>query len=153
MAGIDDELRNNSEFVPSNGSRKTKKEETQPVVVRRKKHTEKSATDIVIRVVHYCIDGIMLFTSLGMMDYEGAYPLIFSFGLILWMAYRMLFFKRTKAIDLIVGAFLFVATVAFYAWALAEDRPEMAGRLMIPTVYLGFLCAWGAIRQKNKSHE
>ena len=110
--------------------------------------------DLVFNVINYCVDGAMLFLSLLMMDsYDRAYPLIFCLGLIIWLGYRLLSFKRNKTVDVIIGLFLFVAAVTFYIWAIADDYEEVVGKILIPTVYLGYFCAWGAIRRKDKEND
>ena len=96
----------------------------------------------------------MLFLSFLMMDsYDGAYPLIFCLGLIIWLGYRMLSFKRNRTVDIILGFFLFASAVVFYIFAILEDSSEFVGRILIPTVYLGYFCAWGAIRRKDKEND
>ena len=143
MAGLDDDLMDE-------------------IIIQVKKEVEKRITneksshgvDLVFNVINYCVDGAMLFLSFLMMDdYDGAYPLIFCLGLIIWLGYRMLSFKRNRTVDIILGFFLFASAVVFYIFAILEDSSELVGRILIPTVYLGYFCAWGAIRRKDKEND
>ena len=152
MAGIDDDLMDDIN-ITSKQEKTTEETPECQVVVKKKPKKEVNGIEIVFKVINYCMDGVMLYSSIGMMSYYGAYPLIFCLGLIIWLGYRMLFFKRNKTVDVILGLFLFVAAVGFYIWAISDDYHEIAGRLMIPTVYLGYFCAWGAIRRKDKGND
>lgn len=145
MASIDDDLRDDRIIQVEREESKSETCENHPVVTNIKKDRELNI-NIIFKVINYCVDGAMLFLSFWMVDmYEEAYPLVFSFGLILWMGYRLLSFKRNKIIDIIMGVFLFAMTTTFYILALVNDYDEIAGIMMIPTVYLGYFCAWGAI--------
>jgi multidrug transporter EmrE-like cation transporter len=118
--------------------------------VHRSPKKNRNGLEKIFKIIYYCVDGAMLLFSISMMNYNEAYPLVFSFGLVIWMGYRMLFFKRNKTVDVILGLFLVVAAVGFYIWAFSDSYSEPAGRIMIPTVYLGYFCAWEAIRRKDK---
>lgn len=143
MAGLDDDLMD--EIITQ-----VKKEVEKRITNEKNSH----GVDLVFNVINYCVDGAMLFLSLLMMDsYDRAYPLIFCLGLIIWLGYRLLSFKRNKTVDVIIGLFLFVAAVTFYIWAIADDYEEVVGIILIPTVYLGYFCAWGAIRRKDKEND
>lgn len=148
MAGIDDDLMDGGSVSP-------KKDEQQ--VISSKKHLDPSKSgkgiEMVFRIVHYIIDAAMIVLSIYMMDMEDAYPLVFCVALIIWTAYRILYFKRSKTIDIIIGLFLLVAATFFYLWAIVEDYHEYTGRILIPTVYLAFFCVWGAIRRKRNGEE
>ena len=92
--------------------------------------------------------------SFGMMAYNSeAYPLVFCFGLIIWMGYRMLFFKRNQTVNYLLGFLLSVMTLTLYIWAICDDYNAPVGRILIPTVYLGYFCTWGAIRRKDKEKD
>ena len=149
MIGIDDDLMDDIN-ITTKQEKKTEETPKCQVVVKRIQKKEVNGIEIVFKVINYCMDGVMLLSSIGMMSYDGAYPLIFCLGLIIWLGYRLLSFKRNKTIDVILGLFLFVAAVVFYIWAISDNYREIAGRIMIPTVYLGYFCAWGAIRKKDK---
>ena len=143
MAGLDDDLMD--EIITQ-----VKKEVEKRITNEKSGH----GVELVFNVINYCVDGAMLFLSFLMMDsYDGAYPLIFCLGLIIWLGYRLLSFKRNKTVDVIIGLFLFVAAVTFYIWAIADDYEEVVGKILIPTVYLGYFCAWGAIRRKDKEND
>jgi len=143
MAGLDDDLMD--EIITQ-----VKKEVEKRITNEKSGH----GVELVFNVINYCVDGAMLFLSFLMMDdYDGAYPLIFCLGLIIWLGYRMLSFKRNRTVDIILGFFLFVSAVVFYIFAILEDSSELVGRILIPTVYLGYFCAWGAIRRKDKEND
>ena len=108
----------------------------------------------IFNIIYYCVDGAMLLFSFSMMGYNNeAFPLVFSFGLVIWMGYRMLFFKRNQIVNCILGFFLLIMAVAFYILAICDEYNETAGQFMIPTVYLGYFCAWGAIWRKEKRNK
>ena len=143
MAGLDDDLMD--EIITQ-----VKKEVEKRITNEKSGH----GVELVFNVINYCVDGAMLFLSFLMMDdYDGAYPLIFCLGLIIWLGYRMLSFKRNRTVDIILGFFLFVSAVVFYIFAILEDSSELVGRILIPIVYLGYFCAWGAIRRKDKEND
>lgn len=143
MAGLDDDLMD--EIITQ-----VKKEVEKRITNEKSGH----GVELVFNVINYCVDGAMLFLSFLMMDdYDGAYPLIFCLGLIIWLGYRMLSFKRNRTVDIILGFFLFASAVVFYIFAILEDSSELVGRILIPTVYLGYFCAWGAIRRKDKEND
>ena len=143
MAGLDDDLMD--EIITQ-----VKKEVEKRITNEKSGH----GVELVFNIINYCVDGAMLFLSFLMMDdYDGAYPLIFCLGLIIWLGYRMLSFKRNRTVDIILGFFLFVSAVVFYIFAILEDSSELVGRILIPTVYLGYFCAWGAIRRKDKEND
>lgn len=152
MAGIDDDLMdgNVSQQPIGNQGYHTQKEVTVKHVPTLDK---KNVIDVVFRIIHYLLDAGMLVLSMYMMDMGKVYPLVFCVGLIIWLAYRILYFKRSMAIDIVVGLFLFVAAVFFYILAITEDYHEIVGRILIPTIYLGFFCVWGAIRRKQNGNE
>ena len=149
MNGIDNDLLEEINIHTRQEASKVETHQNQVVVEKNGSHS----IEIIFRIINYCIDGAMLLMSCGMMNYDGAYPLIFCLGLIIWLGYRMLFFKRNKTVDVVLGLFLFVAATIFYIWALSEDHNEIVGRIMIPTVYLGYFCACGAIRMKVKGND
>lgn len=143
MAGLDDDLMD--EIITQ-----VKKEVEKRITNEKSGH----GVELVFNVINYCVDGAMLFLSFLMVDdYDGAYPLIFCLGLIIWLGYRMLSFKRNRSVDIILGFFLFASAVVFYIFAILEDSSEFVGRILIPTVYLGYFCAWGAIRRKDKEND
>lgn len=143
MAGLDDDLMD--EIITQ-----VKKEVEKRITNEKSGH----GVELVFNVINYCVDGAMLFLSFLMMDdYDGAYPLIFCLGLIIWLGYRMLSFKRNRTVDIILGFFLFASAAFFYIFAILEDSSEFVGRILIPTVYLGYFCAWGAIRRKDKEND
>lgn len=143
MAGLDDDLMD--EIITQ-----VKKEVEKRITNEKSGH----GVELVFNIINYCVDGAMLFLSFLMMDsYDGAYPLIFCLGLIIWLGYRMLSFKRNRTVDIILGFFLFASAVVFYIFAILEDSSEFVGRILIPTVYLGYFCAWGAIRRKDKEND
>lgn len=113
---------------------------------------------VVFQVIHSLLDAGMIVMSIYMMGLdvkEEPFRLVFCVGLIIWLAYRILFFPRSKSIDIITGIFLFVAVVFFYIVALSSydivgvicSYRKSVGRILIPNVYLGFFCVWGATRQ------
>ena len=124
------------------------------VVVKKKSRKRSQSIEIIFRIIHYCIDGAIVFMSFGMMAYNSeAYPLVFCFGLIIWMGYRMLFFKRNQTVNYLLGFLLSVMTLTLYIWAIYETYNAPVGRILIPTVYLGYFCTWGAIRRKDKEKD
>lgn len=152
MNGIDNDLIEEINIHTRQEKSKVETHQNQ-VVVGGKNKKRSQSIEIIFRIINYCIDGAMLLLSCNMMYYDEAYPLIFCLGLIIWLGYRMLFFKRNKTVDVVIGLFLFVAATVFYIWAILEDSKEIVGRIMIPTVYLGYFCAWGALRRKDKGNE
>ena len=153
MAGIDDDLMDDIN-IPNKQEEIKIETPNNKVTVRKIPEKHGNGVEIVYKVINYCIDGAMLLLSFVMMsNYDEAYPLIFCFGLIIWMGYRMLSFKRNETINDILGFFLFVMAVIFYIWAIADDYHEIVGKILIPTVYLGYFCAWGALRRKDKGND
>ena len=155
MAGIDDDLMDGGNIFPSQNNQNASPQKGQtygcPAPPKRGR-----GIDLLFQIIHYLIDAAMVFLSVVMMDYEKAYPLVFCVGLIIWMAYRILYFKRSKTIDILIGLFLFVAAVVFYVFSLtgySDYRDVEVGWLLIATVYLGFFCVWGAIRQNRNANE
>ena len=128
MAGIDDDLMDG-------GSVSQKKDEQQ--FISRNEQTvaplvsppNDKGIDIVLRIVHYIIDAAVIVLSIYMMDMVKSYPLVFCVALIIWMAYRTLYFTRSKTIDIIIGLFLFAAATFFYIVAIVEDYHECTGRI------------------------
>ncbi len=157
MAGIDDDLMDGGTVSP--------KKDEQQVDPRKERMVDSFASqkhgqviDVIFRITHYLIDAVMITLSIYMMNMKEAYPLVFCVGLIIWMAYRILYFQRNKTIDIIIGFFLFVVASFFCISAIIAHengwgKPEVVGRMLIPTIYLGFFCVWGAIRRKRNGEE
>lgn len=153
MNGIDNDLLEEINIPNKQEESKVETHQNQ-MVVKKKQKKRSQSIETIFRIINYCVDGTMIFLSFVMMNnYDEAYPLIFCLGLIIWMGYRMLSFKRNETINIIMGLFLLVLAVTFYIWAIADDYEEVVGRIMIPTVYLGYFCAWGAIRRKGKGND
>lgn len=153
MAGIDDDLMDGGIASPT-------KDEQQFISRKSKTFNPKTPqereldVELVLKIIHYIIDAAMFILSISMMEIDGAYPLVFCVGLIVWMAYRILYFKRSKTIDIIIGFFLFAAATFFYIYALVDNyHSDATGKILIPTVYLAFFCVWGAIRRKQNGEE
>ena len=120
-------------------------------VVHRIPEKNGNGLEKIFNIIYYCVDGAMLLLSFVMMEYHNeVYPLVFCFGLVIWMGYRMISFKRNQIVNCILGLFLFAMALTFYIWALSDNYNDTAGKIMIPTVYLGYFCAWGAIWRKEK---
>lgn len=152
MAGIDDDLMDGGTVFPSKDEQQVIPRKEQPVNPITPQERGQGM-DLVLKIVHYIIDAAMIVLSIFMMEREDAYPLVFCVGLIVWMAYRILYFKRNNTVDIIIGLFLFAAATFFYVYAIVEDYSEITGRILIPTVYLSFFCVWGAIRRKRNGEE
>ncbi len=152
MSGIDDDLMESGigTYPQGNNNAQTLNE---PTVNRIETPRKKLGIDAAFRIIHYLIDVGMILLSLYVVDMKEAYPLFFGVGLIIWLAYRILYFKRSEAIDVLIGIALFIAPTYFYIYAMTNDRTEMVGRMLIPTIYLGYFCVWGAIRRKRKGYE
>lgn len=150
MIGIDDDLMDDGIIQSQQEELKTEVCNNQ-TNVHKIPEKNRNGLEKIFNIIHYCIDGAMVFMSFGMMAYNSeAYPLVFCFGLIIWMGYRMLSFKRNQIVNCILGFFLFAMALTFYIWALSDNYNDTAGKIMIPTVYLGYFCAWGAIWRKEK---
>lgn len=110
--------------------------------------------EIVLKIIHYLIDAAMLFFSLATMDTKiVAYPLVFCVGLIIWLGYRILYFTRSKTIDIIIGLFLFVAFIVFSCISASNPWEGNGTIMFVPIVYLGFFCVWGFIRRKQNGKD
>ena len=151
MSGIDDDLMESgiSTYPQGNTNAQPQNETTVNSIENPRKGL---GFDMVFRIIHYLIDVGMILLSLYVVDMNEAYPLFFGVGLIIWLAYRILYFKRSEAIDVLIGIALFIAATYFYIYAMTNDRTEMVGRMLIPTIYLGYFCVWGAIRRKRKGY-
>lgn len=151
MAGIDDDLMESgiSTYPHGNTTAQSRNESTI-------KHTEPPRKgyriDMEFRIIHYMIDAGMILLSIYMINMKEVYPLFFGVGLIIWLAYRILYFKRSEVVDMLIGIFLFVVATFFYTYAISNYRNELVGRILIPTIYLSFFCVWGAIRRKRKGY-
>lgn len=150
MASIDDDLMENG-LESSYCS--TAYEEQPAKRIEKPKH--KQWIEMVLKIIHYLIDVGMVMLSGFMMEMGKVFPLVFSVGLIIWLSYRIFYFKRSDIIDAIIGIFLFVATALFYIILVVNNETgyheeECFGVILIPTVYLVFFCVWGAIRRKHK---
>lgn len=153
MIGIDDDLMDDGIIQSQQEELKTEVCNNQ-TNVHKIPEKNRNGLEKIFNIIHYCIDGAMVFMSFGMMaDNSEAYPLVFCFGLIIWMGYRMLFFKRNQTVNYLLGFLLSVMTLTLYIWAIYETYNAPVGRILIPTVYLGSFCAWGAIRRKDKEKD
>ena len=150
MIGIDDDLMDDGIIQSQQEELKTEVCNNQ-TNVHKIPEKNRNGLEKIFNIIYYCVDGAMLLLSFIMMDYHyDAYPLFFCFGLVIWMGYRMLFFRRNQVVNYILGFFLFVIALTFYIWAFCDDYNDSVGKIMIPTVYLGYFCAWGAIMRKEK---
>ena len=116
MAGLDDDLMDDRII-------QTRQEELKAEVcnnqtkVHRSPKKNGNGLEKIFNIIYYCVDGAMLLFSYSMMGYNNeAFPLVFSFGLVIWMGYRMLFFKRNQIVNCILGFFLLIMAVAFSHW-------------------------------------
>ena len=116
MAGIDDDLMDGGSAFPHKDEQQVITPKEQVVAPLCHPKREKGIT-VVFQIVHYIMDVAMIVLSIYMMEMEAAYPLVFCVGLIIWMAYRVLFFTRSNTIDIIMGLFLFAAATFFYIYA------------------------------------
>ncbi|MBR1785416.1 MAG: hypothetical protein IJ760_08300 [Bacteroidales bacterium] len=151
MAEIDDDLMEVSESRSSQlGAKFT---QLNPTTSRAPTPQQMDGINTAFRIVHYVIDAGMLAMSFWTRNQEGIAPWIFCIALILWLSYRLLYFQRGKIVDNLMGFFLFAATIIFFIFFIHEKDDDYIGNLLLGVVYLGFFCAWGAIRQKRKENE
>ena len=168
MAGIDDDLMDGGNIFSSQNNHNSSPQKGQtygcPAPPKRGR-----GIDLLFQIIHYLIDAAMILLSFYMVGMEvEAYKLVFCVGLIIWMAYRILYFSRSNTIDIIIGLFLFAATMYFCIRAIDYYNSNVwyddvfgnvvypsncVGTMLIPTVYLGFFCVWGAIRQNRNANE